>query len=222
MGFTELDCRVRSVINHAIIDQGFAPGTAEVAEQLAVPETEVVAAYHHLAAEHGLVLHPQSTRIWVAHPFALSSTTFWVTDGHRGWWGNCGWCALGIAAMLDQADVTIHGVWGGEDVPFTLHVQHGELIERDWYLNFCVPAAHLWDNVIYTCAMQLLFPSEAAIHAWRNRHGITSSEALTGEQAWGLAKAWYGHYLDVPWRKLPPDEAQALFTSLGMTGPFWQ
>src|SRR5271165_5552238 len=168
MSFTELDCRVRSVINQYIVDRGYAPEVAEVAQRLALPEADIAAAYHHLAEEHGLVLHPNSTRIWVAHPFALSSTSFWVTSGSQGWWGNCGWCALGIAAMLGRTEVTIHTVWGGEHSPFTLHVRNGELVERDWYLNFCVPAAHLWDNVIYTCTMQLLFPSEAAIKAWRD------------------------------------------------------
>ncbi|MBA3824149.1 MAG: hypothetical protein H0X24_09675 [Ktedonobacterales bacterium] len=41
--------------------------------------------------------------------------------------------------------------------------------EDDWSLDFCVPMAHLWDNVIYTCAMQLCFALGADIAVWRHR-----------------------------------------------------
>ncbi len=37
-----------------------------------------------------------------------------------------------------------------------------------------------------------------------------------------LAGAWYHDRLDPQWRRRTPEETQALFATLGLTGPFWQ
>jgi len=42
------------------------------------------------------------------------------------------------------------------------------------------------------------------------------------ETAWALAVAWYTGRLEREWRRRTPAEAQALFTSLGLVGPFWR
>jgi hypothetical protein len=68
------------------------------------------AALDALAADHGVVLHPNSHRIWVAHPFSATPTATWVEDGARGWWAPCLWCALGIAALCAPAATDPHAV----------------------------------------------------------------------------------------------------------------
>jgi hypothetical protein len=39
--------------------------------------------------------------------------------------------------------------------------------------------------------------------------------------AWALAQAWYADRLQPSWRRRTATEAQAVFTGLGLTGPFW-
>ena len=45
---------------------------------------------------------------------------------------------------------------------------------------------------------------------------------MTIQQIWGLAQAWYPDRLDADWRRRTPQEAQAVFASLGLTGEFWR
>jgi hypothetical protein len=40
--------------------------------------------------------------------------------------------------------------------------------------------------------------------------------------AWALAVAWYTGRLELDWRRRTADEAQAVFTSIGLVGPFWR
>lgn len=41
-------------------------------------------------------------------------------------------------------------------------------------------------------------------------------------QAWRLALAWYADRLSPGWRRKSVDEAQEVFTRLGLTGGFWR
>jgi hypothetical protein len=39
---------------------------------------------------------------------------------------------------------------------------------------------------------------------------------------WRIAHAWYGDRLAPDWQRKTPEQAQALFDEVGLTGPFWQ
>ena len=46
---------------------------------------------------------------------------------------------------------------------------------------------------------------------------------LSLDQSWELAKAWYGADRRAPeWRRPSPDEAVAIFATVGLTAPFWR
>lgn len=214
------DARVRAAITRYIVDEGFAPNVAALAVQLDAPEDTVRAALHRLHASHGLVLHPDSDTIWVAHPFSLAPTAFWVTSARGAWWGNCGWCALGIAAMLGE-DAQIVTRLGAQDESLTIHIRDGIATPQEVVLHIALPVTQWWDNVIYTCGTILFFGSDAEVDAWCARRNIPLGQALPMEHAWRLAQAWYGDYLSPAWRRRSAAEAQAVFDDLGLTGPFW-
>jgi hypothetical protein len=44
---------------------------------------------------------------------------------------------------------------------------------------------------------------------------------MTAAQAWALAQKWYGNRLAADFRRPTKSEAQAIFASLGLVGPFW-
>ena len=67
----------------------------------------------------------------------------------------------------------------------------------------------------------LLFRSEEHVHRWTERRGIPLGGTLTPEQGWRLADAWFHDRLDPAWRRRTPQEAQALFERIGLTGSFW-
>ena len=128
-----------------IIDRGYAPEADELAALLGASEADVTAALHALADYHGVVLHPNSAKIWVIHPFATMPTNFVVRadTGAGEWWGNCAWDGLGIVAALGlrSASVTSGDV--------TLHVRDGALMDNVLF-HVAVPAAHWWDDIEHT------------------------------------------------------------------------
>ncbi len=214
------DSTVRYAITAYIAEHGMAPTVADLARQRGCPEANVQAAYQRLADSHGLVLHPNSDRIWVAHPFSLAPTSFWVTSERGSWWGNCAWCALGIAAMLHE-DTRIVTRLGAQDESLEVRIENGAVSPMDVVLHIALPVAQWWNNVLYTCGTILFFRSEADVETWCRDRGIAQGAILTMHQAWNLAQAWYGDYLSPAWRRHTAHEAQTIFTHLGLTGPFW-
>lgn len=67
----------------------------------------------------------------------------------------------------------------------------------------------------------LLFRSEEHVERWSEGRGIPTGATLTPAQGWRLAKAWFDDRLSPGWRRKTPEEAQAIFEGIGLTGPFW-
>ena len=68
----------------------------------------------------------------------------------------------------------------------------------------------------------LLFRSEEHIERWREPRGIAPGAVLGLQQQWELARRWYGNRMDEDWRRRTPEEAEAVFASVGLTGDFWR
>jgi hypothetical protein len=45
---------------------------------------------------------------------------------------------------------------------------------------------------------------------------------MTLPQAWDLSQRWYGNRLAPDFRRATVEEAQQIFESVGLTGPFWE
>ena len=217
---TPLGSAIRHAINKHAVETGRAPTLRSLSAMLKCPADEVERGLLGLAKSHGVVLHPNSTRIWLAHPFSFSPTAFWVTSGRGAWWGNCAWCSLGIAAMID-CDSRIVTRSGGEAAALEVHVRDRTVLESDVLVHFSVPARKWWDNVHYTCGTILFFPSVSEVDAWCERHGIARGQILSMDQAWALAQAWYGDYLNPKWRRRSAREAGEIFEHIGLRGEFW-
>ena len=68
----------------------------------------------------------------------------------------------------------------------------------------------------------LLFRSEEHVKAWSRSRGLATGATLTLQQQWELAHVWYADRMSPDWRRRTPEEAEAVFTSLGLTGEFWR
>jgi hypothetical protein len=68
----------------------------------------------------------------------------------------------------------------------------------------------------------LLFRSEEHIEAWYGKREGSQGAILTLDQQWELARIWYTDRLSSDWRRRTPEEAEAVFSSLGLTGAFWR
>jgi hypothetical protein len=208
-----------AVLTH-LVDHGYAPNVPTLAAILSAGSDEVEASLQRLHEGHGLVLHPNSHRIWIAHPFATAPTNFWVTSPRGRWWGNCAWCSLGVAALIG-GEVAIATTLGGEEERVVLHVRDGHVVEKELVVHFSLPPARAWENVVYYCSTVLLFRDAEHVAQWCDAHAIVQGVVVPVAQVWELAKVWYGRHLDRKWRKWTTDEAQEIFDRVGLTGEFW-
>jgi hypothetical protein len=71
------------LIRH-IIDTGHAPTLQRLADLAELTEERTEGALRTLEQIHGVILVPNSLRIWSLHPFALNPTMFWVSTA-TGW-----------------------------------------------------------------------------------------------------------------------------------------
>ena len=211
---------LHATIARHFVDYGTAPTIAQLGAQLALGATDVASGLRALADYHGVVLHPASGEIWAMHPFSAAPTSFWVESGGRGWWGNCAWCSLGIAALL-ASDATITTTLGGESAQVVIRIRDGVVSPADHRVHFPIPMARAWDNVTYTCSNMLVHESEAAVDAWCARHAMPRGDVQSLSTVWAFAKVWYGRHLDPAWTKWTTEQARDIFAQFGLTGPIW-
>ena len=203
-----------------IIEEGYAPTNQTLAEHFGVNETEVIQALHELQDYHGVVLHPNEPKVWVIHPFSLAPTNFYIKSAKGQWWGNCAWCSLGVAALL-ETDLTISTTIGAEGTPITIHIKNGEIIETNLFIHFPIPMKNAWDNVIYTCSNMLVFENKEQVESWSIRHNIPLGDIQPIQRIWEFSKKWYGDHLNPNWVKWTAEDAKRMFLEFNLTHPIW-
>lgn len=68
----------------------------------------------------------------------------------------------------------------------------------------------------------LAFRSEEHVDRWCRTRGVPRGASLSLHQAWQLGRAWYAEKLSPGWRRATPEEAEATFAEIGLTGDFWR
>lgn len=214
------DSTLHELIISSFLHRQRPPSIREIASRFGCDDVDVRQGLRALADNHGVVLHPKSDEVWVAHPFSAAPTTCVVKSGARAWWGNCVWCSLGVA-HLAGGTATVETRIGAIDDHATIRIERGRLVDTDFVVHFPIPMRHAWDNVIYTCSIMLLFRNEAQVDDWSVARGIPKGDVRPVEQVWSFAAEWYGRHADANWTKWSTREAAAIFDRHGLTGPVW-
>ena len=149
MTFEALDRDVRLFLLGYFVEMAHPPTAEETAEALHLTLTESTAAYDRLAANHVLVLEPGTHEIRMANPLSAVETAFPVHIGGKRYYGNCIWDALGVVAMLGGYG-TIDSRCACCIEALTLEIDNLELRPVEAVVHFAVPAAHWWDDIVYT------------------------------------------------------------------------
>jgi hypothetical protein len=215
------DQDLRGLLTRMIAQAGHAPPNAALAEAAGCDLRTAEASLRRLHDSHSLLLDPHKCEPWVVHPFALAPGGCWVETPARGYWANCLYCGLGIAAAL-ESDAVLTARLGGEAMTATYRVRNGRLLDNDGVFHLSTPVARWWDNVIFACASFQPFADEADIDPWCERHAMPRGATMGMDALWRFASDWYGSCLRAPWRKRAPDVVRALFEAHGLTGPFWE
>jgi len=212
--------RLHYELIRGLVETCSIPSRDELQAALNCSSPELDRTFEELADLHGVVLHPGSHHVWSIHPFSLAPTNFLVESGGKKWWGNCAWCSLGIAVLIDGPCI-ITTTLGAEGEQVRLTVEYGHVKPGDLVVHFPVPMARAWDNVVYTCSTMLLFRDENQIAEWSVRHQIPRGDIQPVGQVLELSKRWYGEHLTRDWTKKSIDDARAIFADLGFSHPVW-
>ena len=205
-----------------LLKYGAPPDLVEIGHHFNEPDlARVSQSLIALEEYHGVVLHPNKQRVWIIHPFSTAPTNFTVVSAGKTYWGNCAWCSLGVAALLQPNDVVITTTLGAESEQIKIEVVGGKVNLPDYLVDFPIPMARAWDNVIYTCSVMVVFQSEAQIKSWCDRHNIEKGDVQPLWKIWEFAKEWYGNHLSRDWKKWTNEEAAQIFQRHDLKGPIW-
>jgi hypothetical protein len=139
---------VREGIYAAVVETGTAPAADALARTSNLTVSLVEDAYRALADAHVIVLQPGTTAIRWAPPFSAVPTPFRVTSAQSSWFAPCAWDSFGILAALKQdGAVDARCPFTGE--PVRCGVESGRSF-GEGVIHLLVPAAHFWDDIIYT------------------------------------------------------------------------
>lgn len=203
-----------------IVDEGRAPKISEMIYTFGVSRADLIKSLKELQEHHGVVLHPASSEVWVMHPFSTAPTNFWIESESGSWWGNCAWCSLGAAALLNR-DLTITTTLGGESKQVVIKIKGGQITNKNLFIHFPITMVKAWENVTYTCSTMLMFESEADVDNWCQRHGMEKGDVQPINKVWEFSKVWYGNHLKPDWVKWTVNEAKEIFERFKLVNPIW-
>src|ERR1700730_7219029 len=146
----DLDTRVKLAIYEITAETGRVPNSSEVSRKIDINEAEVLGAFARLHAKRLIFPEPSDpSRIRMAPPFSGIPTKFPVEANGKRYYANCVWAAYGIAAAL-HCDAVSHASDGHTGEPLTLEVKNGKPVLKTFVAHFAVPAAHWWDDLVFT------------------------------------------------------------------------
>ena len=212
---------LRLLIYDSLRRIGRVPSSEEIATTLGATEQAVTEGIHVLAAQRHLALDAVGA-IVMAHPFSAINLGFSVMGRTTLWWGGCCWDSFALPHLLtDEPDVLVATWCPGCRKPNAWVVDRHQPPTSDWLAHFLVPAAHVWDDVVHTCANQRLFCSERCIDEWLACGGHTRGYVMDVETLWNFASHWYEGRLERGYVRREPSEAKDYFRSVGLVDPFW-
>jgi hypothetical protein len=142
----EHDLWIRNHVYRRLVELGRAPTLAELSEELG---DDAEPALRRLHDAHALVLEPDGPEILMANPFSAVPTPYRVEADGRSWYANCGWDAFGIPAALHvEGHVSSSCPHCGTAIE--IDVGDGSPIPDEYVFHVVVPAAHWWDDIVFT------------------------------------------------------------------------
>ena len=145
----DLESELRREIYSRTVMSGVPPTIAELARTLDIHAADTRSGLARLAAARIVVQQPGSGELLMVPPFSAVPTPFLVETSRYTCYANCAWDALGVPAMLRERTrmITACGCCGEAMV---VDVALDGAPQTTDVIHFAVPAAHWWDDVVFT------------------------------------------------------------------------
>ena len=201
--------------------RGRVPRIADLATELLATREQVRSGLLTLAAARHLALGSDG-EITMAHPFTAVPLGFSVMGRDTLWWGGCAWDSFALPHLLpDQGPMLVATTCPACDRAHAWRVDDREPPAGGQVAHFLVPAARMWDDVVYTCGNQRIFCSEDCVAIWLNESGHQRGSVLDLQTLWRLAAGWYAGRLERGYVRREPSAAADYLRSVGLSGTFW-
>lgn len=220
---------LRLAVYRSFATGGRAPRVSELAADFHVRRAEVESGLRQLARERHLVLAdggdeeaPDSVAIVMAHPFSSIPLGFVVMGRRTLWWGGCAWDSFALPHLLpDQDELLVATTCPACGYGHAWVVTDQAPPPGAQVAHFLVPAARMWEDVVYTCGHQRIFCSRDCVNAWLARKGLELGYVMDLPTLWRLAAHWYDGRLDHGYTRRDPVESSEYLQDVGLTGRFW-
>ena len=201
--------------------RGRVPRIADLATELLATREQVRSGLLTLAAARHLALGSDG-EITMAHPFTAVPLGFSVMGRDTLWWGGCAWDSFALPHLLpDQGPMLVATTCPACDRAHAWRVDDRVPPAGGQVAHFLVPAARMWDDVVYTCGNQRIFCSEDCVAIWLNESGHQRGSVLDLQTLWRLAAGWYAGRLERGYVRREPSAAADYLRSAGLSGTFW-
>ena len=212
---------LRLSVYMSLASTGRAPDAAALAAACAATPAEVEGGLRLLAEARHLSLGADG-HIALAHPFSTIDLGFSVKGTHTLWWGGCIWDSFAIPHLVAvEPEVLVATTCQGCGRAHAWVVGREAPPDGDQIAHFLVPAARMWDDVVFTCGNQRVFCGDACLDAWLAREGRERGYATDLATVWRLASGWYAGRLDRAYARREPSAAHAYLRGVGLSGSFW-
>jgi hypothetical protein len=212
---------VRLAVYQGFAATGRAPAASELTAATGLPNADVELALQALHDHRDVVLDAAG-QIVMAHPFASVPLGFSVMGAHTLWWGGCAWDSFAMPHLLpDEPAVLVATTCPGCGSPHAFVVGRDAPPPGEQVAHFLTPAAHIWDDVVHSCAHQRIFCSDACVGDWLRDTGNERGYVMDLATLWRLARGWYAGRLERGYQRREPVAAAAYFAEVGLSGPFW-
>lgn len=219
---TSWDEDVRVTVYRTFAEQGRPPTAPELADAAHGSLAVAKQALHRLAARRHVVLD-HCEHVVMAHPFAAIPQGFSVMGERTLWWGGCAWDSFAIPHLVKaEPEVLVSTRCRGCGEPHALLVNDRTPPKGGLVAHFLVPAARMWDDVVYTCGNQRLFCDESCVDGWLAETGHDKGYVLDLATLWRLAAGWYEGRLEHGYQRRDPASAAGYLTRAGLRGSFWE
>jgi hypothetical protein len=146
---SDVDLAVKLAVYRHFAETGRGPEPGEVAARAGVGVPQVLGSYRSLRARRLLLLEDDGASIRMAPPFSGVPTQHTVEVSGTSYFANCAWDALGIPAALQRPGrVLSRCEQSGEPLDMAVGIEGPG--PSDWLFHCLVPAAHWWDDLVFT------------------------------------------------------------------------